>query len=123
MNDTSVVNVPTFPTHGRIACRRCFKDDSDIQILSEWQIVNDPGAWGSAIPEVMVLGFSKGFTQANAYRSGRFEDIPFKDMRPRLTDALRAIGVLELTEKVDEKMDASELRLGFGSPGGAAFHG
>lgn len=115
MNDTSVVNVPTFPTHGRIACRRCFKDDFDIQILSEWQIVNDPGAWGSAIPEVMVLGFSKGFTQANAYRSGRFEDIPFKDMRPRLTDALRAIGVLELTEKVDEKMDASELRLGFGS--------
>jgi hypothetical protein len=106
---------PAFPKHGRLACRRCFADDCDTQILSKWQIVNDPGAWGSANPEIVVLGFSKGFTQANAYRSGRFEDIPFKDMRPRLTEALIAIGVLKSTEKVGEKMVASELRFAFGS--------
>jgi hypothetical protein len=77
--------------------------------------VNDPGAWGSAAPEVLVLGFSKGFTQASAYNSGRFEDIPFKDMRPRLTNALQAIGVLGPTEKVDQKMIASEHKFAFGS--------
>lgn len=30
--------------------------------------MNDPGTWGSADPEVLVLGFSKRFTQANAAR-------------------------------------------------------
>jgi hypothetical protein len=103
------------PVHGRITCRRCFPKEGDIQLVGKWQVVNDPGAWGSATPKILILGFSKGFTQAAAYRTGRFEDIPFKDMRTRLTEELRLLGVLGPTEIVDDKMVADERDLAFGS--------
>ena len=81
----------TLPLHGRITCRKCFTTDREIEEIGLWQAVNDPGAWGSDRPSVLVLGFSKGFTQANAYRRDAFEAIPFKGdvMRARLTAALR----------------------------------
>lgn len=103
------------PHHGRISCRRCFADSEPAKMLGEWQVVNDPGAWGSATPSILVLGFSKGFTQANAYRAGLFEDIPFKDMRSRLTEMLRGLGLLATTEIVDQKMVAEERHFAFGS--------
>jgi hypothetical protein len=109
------VSRSTLPPHGRIACRSCFSGDGEIQAIGKWQMVNDPGAWGSATPKILVLGFSKGFTQASAYRTGRFEDIPFKDMRPRLTEELRLLGVLGPAESVDGKMVPSERDLAFGS--------
>lgn len=103
------------PDHGHIACRRCFSSEEATQLIGKWQMVNDPGAWGSATPKILILGFSKGFTQANAYRSSRFEDIPFKDMRTRLTEELRLLGVLRPAEIVDTKMVADERNLAFGS--------
>jgi hypothetical protein len=115
MDALPAVTVSTFPKHGRIACRQCFSDNSDTQTLGKWQVVNDPGAWGSCSPEILILGFSKGFTQANAYRAGRFEDIPFKDMRPRLTQVLRAIDIVAASERIDERMVISESRFAFGS--------
>jgi hypothetical protein len=84
-------------------------------MLGEWQMVNDPGAWGATKPNILVLGFSKGFTQANAYLSGRFEEIPFKDMRTRLSEMLRVLGLLSATEIVDKKMVPEERRFAFGS--------
>jgi hypothetical protein len=111
----SAVRSNTLPCHGRIACRRCFSQDGDTQTIGKWQIVNDPAAWGSANPTVLVLGFSKGFTQANAFRSEQFEDIPFKGMRSRLTEELRLIGVLGAGETVDEKMVDGEREFAFGS--------
>ncbi len=105
----------TLPAHGRIGCRKCFTGEGSTQTVGKWQMVNDPAAWGSASPKVLILGFSKGFTQADAFRSGRFEDIPFKKMRPRLTEVLRLLGVLGKTETVDQKMVASETEIGFGS--------
>ncbi|MBL0404436.1 hypothetical protein JKG68_10695 [Microvirga aerilata] len=77
--------------------------------------MNDPGAWGSATPRVLILGFSKGFTQAGAYRTSRFEDVPFKNMRTRLTESLRLLGVLGSAEEVDDRMVASETDFAFGS--------
>ena len=103
------------PAHGRVSCRRCFSAEAQIEEIGPWQAVNDPGAWGTSNPTVLVLGFSKGFTQADAYRSGRFEDIPFKNMRPRLTAALQRIGVLSASEAVDNKFSASEPEMAFGS--------
>jgi hypothetical protein len=101
--------------HGRIACRRCFSSDDSTQTIGKWQMVNDPAAWGSANPTILILGFSKGFTQANAFRSGRFEDIPFKDMRTRLTEEMRMLGVIGKSEIIDQKMVATETEIGFGS--------
>jgi hypothetical protein len=105
----------TLPAHGRIGCRKCFTGERSTQMVGKWQMVNDPAAWGSAAPKVLILGFSKGFTQADAFRSGRFEDVPFKKMRPRLTEVLRLLGVLRKSEIVDQKMVASESEIGFGS--------
>jgi hypothetical protein len=103
------------PSHGPIACRRCFTSDEQSQTVGKWRMVNDPAAWGSATPTVLLLGFSKGFTQADAFRTGRFEDIPFKDMRPRLTEELRLLGIIAKSETVDQKMVATETEIGFGS--------
>ena len=104
-----------FPSHGRINCRSCFTGDEPIKTIGPWQAVNDPGAWGSATPSILVLGFSKGFTQAGAYNSGVFEEIPFRGMRPRLTAALRRIGLLSQGETVESKFAASERDYAFGS--------
>jgi hypothetical protein len=113
--DKALATTSTLPPHGRIACRRCFSGAESTQTIGTWQMVNDPAAWGSATPRILILGFSKGFTQANAFRSGRFEDIPFKDMRTRLTEELRLLGVIGRSEAVDQKMVVSETEIGFGS--------
>jgi hypothetical protein len=113
--DITLASASTLPAHGRIGCRKCFTGEGTTQTVGKWQMVNDPAAWGSTAPKVLILGFSKGFTQADAFRSGRFEDIPFKKMRPRLTDVLRLLGVLSKTEIVDQKMVASETEIAFGS--------
>lgn len=92
-----------------------FTGERETEEIGLRQAVNDPGAWGSDRPAVLVLGFSKGFTQADAYRNGAFKAIPFKKMRPRLTEALRRIGLLPETEIVDVKFSATERELAFGS--------
>jgi hypothetical protein len=84
-------------------------------MIGKWQMVNDPAAWGSPTPEILILGFSKGFTQANAFRSDRLDDIPFKNMRIRLTDEMRLLGVLDAAETVDQKITATETKFAFGS--------
>lgn len=103
------------PPHGRINCRNCFTTDGEMEEIGPWRAVNDPGAWGASAPIVLVLGFSKGSTQADAYRKGHFEDIPFKDMRVRLTTALRRIGVLSSSDSVDVKFSEAEPNFAFGS--------
>ncbi len=105
------------PAHGKIECRACFANTSSEVSTPhpDWRMVNDPGAWGSSTPEVLVLGFSKGATQAGIYQTGRFEDIAFAGMRPRLTQALRAMGVLSATETADERINDPLSRISFGS--------
>lgn len=105
----------SFPSHGPISCARCIAPDQRVVEVGRWRVVNDPGAWGSADPQVLVLGFSKGFTQANAYAQGDFDAVPFKGMRPRLTAALRAVGLLAAGETVDERMRHEEQNFAFGS--------
>jgi hypothetical protein len=84
-------------------------------IRGRWQAINDPGAWGAQTPRVLVLGFSKGFTQANAYANGNFEEIPFKGMRRRLTEMLQSLGVLAETDEVGGKFAHDEKDFAFGS--------
>jgi len=106
-----------FPKHGKIDCRVCFDNDSNLTSPHcDWKMVNDPGAWGgSENPEFLVLGFSKGATQANFYNNGSFEDVAFKGMRPRLTEALRTVGVLSDIETVDDKIQKPKSNISFGS--------
>lgn len=106
------------PSHGKIECRICFSaaDASVRKPNTDWKMVNDPGAWGGgAKPDYLVLGFSKGATQAGIYESGRFEDIAFAGMRPRLTEALRAMGAMSDHETSDAKISDLNSNIAFGS--------
>jgi hypothetical protein len=106
------------PKHGKIDCRLCF-GDADKRMREpnpNWKMANDPGAWGGGTdPEYLVLGFSKGATQADIYASGRFEDVAFAGMRPRLSEALQALGVLKRNESIDAKISNPNSNIAFGS--------
>ncbi len=105
------------PTHGKISCRKCFVNSSDDVVAPNpsWRMVNDPGAWGSNAPRILVLGFSKGATQAGIYKRGKFEEIAFSGMRPRLTQALQSMGVLDEHETSDQKIGDPKSDIAFGS--------
>lgn len=105
----------TFPAHGPLSCARCFPDDRNLIAPGQWRVVNDPGAWGSTNPRILVLGFSKGATQANAFRNRPFDAVPFAGARQRLTSVLQRIGVLSSNETVDQRMRADEPDFAFGS--------
>lgn len=106
------------PKHGKIDCRKCFsgcKEDL-MQPTPDWKLRNDPGAWGNQEPEVLVLGFSKGSTQADIYRKGKFEDVAFGGpARSRLNEALHTIGLLKEDEHVTDKIEDTNSRFAFGS--------
>jgi hypothetical protein len=104
------------PSHGRIACTRCFPASQSLIEIGEWQVRNDPGAWGSANPSVLVLGFSKGATQVNIYQKGNFDDVAFGGRsRANLTAILQCIWLLKPEEHVDEKIKKDETEFAFGS--------
>jgi hypothetical protein len=105
------------PVYGIIRCRARFSNShSDVVVPHpDWRMVNDPGAWGGSNPDFLVLGFSKGATQAGIYRTERFEDIAFAGMRPRLTQALQAMGVLSEQETSDQKIANPGSNIAFGS--------
>ena len=77
----------------------------------------DPGAWGSIRPKYLVLGFSKGATQADIYANGDFDDVAFGGKRTRrnLTSILQKVGLLKPDETVDEKIRADEEDFHFAS--------
>jgi hypothetical protein len=68
------------PKHGKIDCSVCFPElvGDVFEPNNEWKMINDPGAWGgNDEPDYLVLGFSKGFTQAGMCNDNKFEDIAF----------------------------------------------
>jgi len=105
------------PMHGRLNCSRCFKHGESFQQIGQWRMRRDPGAWGSARPKYLVLGFSKGATQADIYANGDFDAVAFGGERTRrnLTSILRKVGLLKPDETVDEKIKAAEKDFHFAS--------
>ncbi|HWD37276.1 MAG TPA: hypothetical protein VG944_00375 [Fimbriimonas sp.] len=111
------------PRHGRIECRRCWdKRDGQSSFTSKnkrFQLINDPGAWGAQDPKYLVLGITKGNTQSDAMsiseRDGSFDQVAFKDFRPRLTRVLHAVGLATHTKSVSELISANERNFGWGS--------
>jgi hypothetical protein len=104
-----------FPCHGKLDCTVCFPSGDGIAVAGQWKIRNDPGYYGSSNPRTLVLGFSKGSTQADVYATGVFEDVPFAKCRPRLASALRIVGVLAKGDSVENKFYADESDLAFAS--------
>ena len=110
------------PKHGRIECTLCHQGqpylfDKTRTEGDGWRITNNPLAWGNSRPEVVVLGFSKGPTQAGALSSVHHDKIAYKGGRTNLAKILHHIGLLPSSEAqlVDHAISARDGRFHFGS--------
>ena len=95
------------PEPGRIDCSRCFKGCSTVHFdqtrrqEGDWRITANPLAWGNAKPEVVVLGFSKGPTQAGALTTAPHNEIAYKGGRGNVGKILAHVGLLSEDNDVD----------------------
>jgi hypothetical protein len=114
------------PSHGRVDCTRCFGGqnptfDSSRRTEGDWRITWNPLTWGSTSPVVVVLGFSKGPTQAGALSSTPHDKIAYKGARKAVGKILAHVGLIEpadpatLERKVDALIADPEGRFHFGS--------
>lgn len=117
------------PLHGRVNCTRCFAPanttnfDTTRRTSSEgtWRITSNPLAWGNAEPEIVVLGFSKGPTQAGALATALHDAIAYKGSRTAVGKILAHIGVVpapkngRYREMVDALIEDRSGRFHFGS--------
>ena len=85
----------------------------------KYLIVNDPGYWGAADPRVLVLGMSKGQTQANAivtaYHDGTFDQVAYQGFRSRLLRVIQEMGLMSGDKSIDRHLQADETEWGFAS--------
>lgn len=119
MSEQSAIRT-SLPPHGRINCARCFGRSVTWNVTQRetadgWHIINNPMSWGSQSPKFLVLGVSKGTTQCNALNTKPHDQVPFDGFRPKLTAALRLIGLLGASETIDQKICANESDWAVGS--------
>lgn len=87
----------SLPVHGRVDCTLCHDGivtfDQSQSTEGDWRITANPLAWGNPNAEVVILGFSKGPTQAGALAASRHEDIAYKGSRKAVGKILAHIGL------------------------------
>lgn len=115
------------PLHGRIDCTRCFNAcdsvtfDTTKRTENDWRITANPLAWGNEEPEIIVLGFSKGPTQAGALANVAHDEIAYKGSRTNVGKILKHVGLLkqesgeDLSESVSRLISDRTGRFHFGS--------
>jgi hypothetical protein len=114
------------PAHGRVACTQCFPSEVPVfdqtkRSCQSWRITWNPLAWGSTTPEIVVLGFSKGPSQAGALSRAPHDEIAYKGSRKNVGKILAHIGLLpslppqELARAVDRLIADQSGRFHFGS--------
>lgn len=88
------------PEHGRSDCALCFgagerpRFGRSMVGEASWRLTHSPLAWGNTTPEVVVLGFSKGPTQAGAMDNVAHNEIPYKGGRLAVGKILAHVGLL-----------------------------
>lgn len=114
------------PRHGRIECTKCFNSlpiefDKTRCTEGDWRVTANPLAWGNPEAEIVVLGFSKGPTQAGALTNTPHNAIAYKGSRHNVGKILAHIGLIEkapseaLKAKVDQLIADERGRFHFGS--------
>lgn len=115
------------PLHGRVNCTKCFKAcdsvrfDTTKRTENDWRITANPLAWGNEDPEIIVLGFSKGPTQAGALASADHDEVAYKGSRTNVGKILKHVGLLnqsageDLSELVSRLIANRTGRFHFGS--------
>ena len=102
------------PEHGRVSCTLCFPNQSVLfdqtkRTEANWRITNNPLAWGNSTPEVVVLGFSKGPTQAGALASAPHDEIAYKGSRGNVGKILAHVGLLPPAPLIQLKRDVDRM--------------
>ncbi len=107
------------PKHDKIKCSECFNGEviwgNSVFEENGWRLENNPCAWGSQNPIVLILGFSKGTNQTNKLPSTPFDDVPFKGMRNFLSKILQKLRLMSDFDDVDNKINSGEQDFAFGS--------
>lgn len=104
--------------HGPSECFKCWAgQSSSTQHLGSFRLVRDAGHWGASDPRVLVLGISKGNTQAQAFRFGNFDDVAFKGVRHRLLAVLQSVSLLleDTPSSFEKRFGAAEQDFAFAS--------
>jgi hypothetical protein len=81
----------------------------------DWRITANPLSWGSERPEVLVLGFSKGPTQAGALATTPHDQIAFRGGRSNLRKILAHLGLVSPVVDMDRLIADRDGRFAFGS--------
>ncbi|OQB74398.1 MAG: hypothetical protein BWX92_03028 [Deltaproteobacteria bacterium ADurb.Bin135] len=116
----------SLPQHGRVNCTACYgvaqvAFDRTKHTEGNWRITANPLAWGNPEAEIVVLGFSKGPTQAGAIERTPHEEIAFKGSRLNVAKILAHVGLLgkegdtALKSAVDKAISNKTGRFHFGS--------
>lgn len=92
----------SLPSHGRVSCVRCFAQKQETEFDNtmieasdgKWRISLNPLTWGSVEPEIVVLGFSKGPTQAGSLSKSPHDEIAYKGSRKNVGKILAHIDLL-----------------------------
>lgn len=93
----------SLPLHGRVNCSLCYGDqsiqfDRTCNTDADWRITANPLAWGNPDAEIVVLGFSKGPTQAGALDTTPHDQIAYKGGRLAVGKILAHIGLIPKEE-------------------------
>ncbi len=96
------------PTAGRVPCTACYKAPTHFDATSReekgWRITANPLAWGSPRPRVLILGFSKGPTQAGALASTPHDQVAFKGARGNAYRILHRLDLVPDSNDPDRAM-------------------
>ncbi len=114
------------PKHGRIKCNRCYVNSDSVFDQSQeecegWRITSNPLAWGNQNPKVVVLGFSKGPTQAGALANTPHNEIAYKGRRLNVgkimahVDLIPSLPAEKMRRKVDELISDPDGQIPTGS--------
>lgn len=97
--------VSSLPQHGRVDCSLCHRGQSIVFDVTQtrsdddsWRITANPLAWGNPNAEIVVLGFSKGPTQAGARATTPHDHIAYKGSRLAVGKILAHIGLVPKQE-------------------------
>lgn len=117
----TIPNVIQLPKHGRIACGRCFGGNSvdwghtSYEPGDGWSVINNPMAWGSRTPSILVLGFSKGGNQNDEILERHHNEVAFRGGRANLSKILETLGLKPSHRTIDQLIAEPQGDFAFGS--------
>jgi hypothetical protein len=115
------------PPHGRVSCSLCHAESMVFDKTRawskerDWRITANPLAWGNSQPEILVLGFSKGPSQAGELERVTHNEVPYRKGRTQVGKILAHVGLLPAAEPahlkmmVDQAIADTNGRFGWGS--------